>query len=597
MWYVNGKTALKTLGMLALVSVFSACNLQLVGTATITPKSASSEAAVAPLSLSPTSHSMLVGTTHTFSASGGSGSKTFALLSGVGSVDPVTGEYTAPGAAGSAVLRVTDGAGRTADASITVYDALSISPANITLDTNDSTTFIAMGGSGGATFSVIAGGGSIGSGNGLYTAPATPQSVTIRVTDSSGATSDASVTVVNPSVNLEVPIELTGGSRSNTSWITGNFACQTRSFLDTDDFDGVQDYTFEIIASRFDPSSCEFRLKDAAGNVKATLTVPASQSTPLRLSTTFTPNTGADQYWIEVEACSNHNAVTLHGARILVRQQAATKTRLYYPLFFGDQNSTDRNVPSPSVDFNSSGTDSQNLTRLYGLYVKDTSKIATIAAGTPWKFEVGLLTSHGSATAFASLYNRTENAQVTGSQLSTTNASSCAYRAADLANDAVNFDEGDTFEVRTRTSNAGAQSARLYRAMLSVKLTNLSKGEVWYNLMRARQLTSTAIESRARTLIDLSRFKNPAAFIEAIWESHGAGNSGSFEALDHGTADSGVASPATITDALVATSATKSIVRSSEISVTNANRLIPRLNVTEGTVDLTVGRAVVTFER
>ena len=55
-------------------------------------------------------------------ASGGVGPYTYTLLSGptTGSIDPVTGLYTAPATAGTAVIQVTDKTGKSVDATVTV---------------------------------------------------------------------------------------------------------------------------------------------------------------------------------------------------------------------------------------------------------------------------------------------------------------------------------------------------------------------------------------------------------------------------------------------------------------------------------------------
>ena len=72
------------------------------------------------LSISPSATAVAVSSTFTFTASGGVGPYTYVLLSGGGSVDPVTGVYTAPAIAGSAVIRVTDTTDRSVDAVVTV---------------------------------------------------------------------------------------------------------------------------------------------------------------------------------------------------------------------------------------------------------------------------------------------------------------------------------------------------------------------------------------------------------------------------------------------------------------------------------------------
>jgi len=75
-----------------------------------------------PLALSPALAKAPAGGTVTFQASGGAGEYSFALsvnASG-GTIDPSTGEYTAGGAAGTDTVTVTDAAGATRSAQVSV---------------------------------------------------------------------------------------------------------------------------------------------------------------------------------------------------------------------------------------------------------------------------------------------------------------------------------------------------------------------------------------------------------------------------------------------------------------------------------------------
>ncbi|MFO0751119.1 MAG: hypothetical protein U1F43_36420 [Myxococcota bacterium] len=85
----------------------------------------SAEAAVtinAALAISPSTVSVGAGTTQTFTATGGVGAYTFTVASGLGSVTSPGGVYTAPGSASPAVVRVSDAAGHSADAAVTVVN-------------------------------------------------------------------------------------------------------------------------------------------------------------------------------------------------------------------------------------------------------------------------------------------------------------------------------------------------------------------------------------------------------------------------------------------------------------------------------------------
>ena len=72
---------------------------------------------------------------------------------------------------------------------------LTISPATVTVPMSGALTFTATGGKPPYSFARVSGTGSIDAGTGLYTAPPTAGSETVRVTDSKGRRSDAAITV------------------------------------------------------------------------------------------------------------------------------------------------------------------------------------------------------------------------------------------------------------------------------------------------------------------------------------------------------------------------------------------------------------------
>ena len=172
------------------------------------------------LQISPTSQSLSLNSTQAFSATGGVTPITFSLASGLGSVDS-TGLYTASSTPGTTIVRATDSLGNTSDATVNVYGALGISPTSATVAVNNTVAFSAGGGVGPYSYSIFSGTGSINATTGFFTAPAVSGSVTVRVTDSLGATSNAVVTVngalqISPTaqtvlINGSVAFATTGG--------------------------------------------------------------------------------------------------------------------------------------------------------------------------------------------------------------------------------------------------------------------------------------------------------------------------------------------------------------------------------------------------
>jgi hypothetical protein len=79
-----------------------------------------------PLAISPSAITLAAGSTLSFSASGGLTPYSFSLGRGQGTIDASSGFYTAPGEAGIDIVRVTDFAGSTAEATVTVAFRLQV---------------------------------------------------------------------------------------------------------------------------------------------------------------------------------------------------------------------------------------------------------------------------------------------------------------------------------------------------------------------------------------------------------------------------------------------------------------------------------------
>lgn len=150
----------------------------------------------AALALSPASATVAVSTAYQFSGVGGAPPYTFAVTAGGGSVNATTGVYTAPAGAGAATLQITDSLGSVATGSIAIGSALALSPLAPNLALSGQTTFTATGGSPPYFYDVISGNGSMGLLSGVFTAPSTPGSALVRVTDAVGFSQTTVVTTV-----------------------------------------------------------------------------------------------------------------------------------------------------------------------------------------------------------------------------------------------------------------------------------------------------------------------------------------------------------------------------------------------------------------
>jgi alpha-tubulin suppressor-like RCC1 family protein len=149
-----------------------------------------------PLVVSPITYSIIAGDVYNFIATGGYGSYTWSLQQGTGFID-ANGNFEAPIANETDVLRVSDDDGNFAEATITVTKDIAINPTVATLSSNDLISFSSTGGLGSKTYTIV-GSGSINSTTGTFTAPITGGTTVVTVTDSVGATTNATLTLIVP---------------------------------------------------------------------------------------------------------------------------------------------------------------------------------------------------------------------------------------------------------------------------------------------------------------------------------------------------------------------------------------------------------------
>ena len=121
--------------------------------------------------------SVLVGVT------GGQGPFTYKVTSGGGSVDS-SGHFTAPPAAGTSIVSITDSLGSSALVTLTITPPLSISPASVTLtaSSGQSAPFVGMNGIAPYQYSVVSGSGTVNA-QGIFTVGTTSGTSTVQVTD------------------------------------------------------------------------------------------------------------------------------------------------------------------------------------------------------------------------------------------------------------------------------------------------------------------------------------------------------------------------------------------------------------------------------
>lgn len=178
------------------------------------------------LSISPSAITLAATSTVTFSASGGSAPYIFSA--GSGTIDAGTGAYSAPASAGSDTVTVTDSAGATASAAVTVLSTagvLSISPASMSVLTSQTVDFEGAGGIPPYTFlisSVGSGSPTINSSTGFYTAGGSAGTDTIEIRDSATPQNVKTATVTVSAGSADVNYDVTLINDNSATHIGGD---------------------------------------------------------------------------------------------------------------------------------------------------------------------------------------------------------------------------------------------------------------------------------------------------------------------------------------------------------------------------------------
>jgi uncharacterized delta-60 repeat protein len=406
-----------------------------------------------------------------------------------------------------------------------------------------------------------------------------------------------------PGLDLEVPIEMI--DRGVSSQTTEAEHVRSALKLDEADYDGVtENYYFEIVAKNTDTEDRSVYLKDVThGQTKVTISIPADTADPTRFRTAFLPVAGDNEYRIALDGTTSDDQLKTFAARIIVVQANAKKTRIQIPLL-NHGHSGVSNLTDAGTDNTSSTSYTQSTADRFSIWKKNLSVWGDIAAGSPWTLEAVLRSTNASGTASVSLFNKTDNAKVAATEL-TTSSTTPVLTSVDFAGTVTDFGEpdgsghdGDEFEVRHKTSS-GSYTSSLIRAALYVQLTDLNKGEVYWRFSRKVSASSNYTHGYQRVLLTTDNYSKPAVYHEATGRVTGS-NWAWTNLFNAGTSDDGIAgSRVTYTNLFGYPPADRARTRSGNVvdHVTSGNRYIEYAWVyPNGGVEVASGWLVVAFE-
>ncbi len=387
----------------------------------------------------------------------------------------------------------------------------------------------------------------------------------------------------NPNgINIQVPIELVDrGLASSTTAIT--FGRTRTSFNPEDYVAETNTFMLELVADNTNTTTTyTVYLVDSTGVTipDSAVSIPPSTS-GRRFNVVWTPNSSATDYRVRVPATTSANQVKIHSAKIIVEQTNAVATKLYFPLTSGEiagENSSDASSNNANITNTTSTTYTSNT--FMNQWLRNDNNYDTIVAGTPWTLETIINTSSSAGIASAALFDKTAGTLIAGSEVTQTGSTALTLKKASFSGSATNFNNGDTVELRIKSSSA-SYTTRVYKAGLWLKLKYLRKAEVPFRLAGRRSTSSSASLPDGRFLWDEGAWSNPTVF----FQTNAASVNSSVALMDHGNADTGTSS-ATAVSTIVPASSTVAIKRSTALTLTNMDRYWIRHNRTSGTVTL-----------
>jgi len=406
------------------------------------------------------------------------------------------------------------------------------------------------------------------------------------------AVTGGTVTFTQPTADLEVPIEMVDYTLSSAAASATLFE-RTRTSLNPGDYDGTVSYYFEVIGVNTDSVTRSVALVDAFGSTVATVSLPATTTTSTRVRATFSPSGSNNNFRLQLDRTTSNDQLLVQTARMLVNQQNATKTRIYIPLLHRQATDIARTDSATGVDITTSTTYVTPTSDRFGYWTKNSSGWLNLASGTPWTLEAVLSTSNAAGTASIALYNRNSSTVVTASEANVTATTSPQLVSKSFADNATAFSDAAVFDVRIKNSSA-SYTTYVARAGLWVNLNNIVRGEVYYRMERQRGNLATTVFAQHRALLTAVNFSTPLFYFEGTGYNTTASGSG-YSLENHGSNESGIASPTTVTGSTVTFGTTKARVRSAAFNITNGSRYIGRHIRTAGTSALTNANVVVSF--
>jgi hypothetical protein len=243
------------------------------------------------------------------------------------------------------------------------------------------------------------------------------------------------------------------------------------------------------------------------------------------------------------------------------------------------------------VDLSTSTSYQQATPANYSYWTRTDANWSTVSS---YQFEAVMMIASGSYTAYASLFNQTDNTQIAESEVTHTGDTNKALvTSGAFAGNVTNFHDADTYEVRIKTNNA-SNSNQIYRACLYLNMNPIVKGEIHYRVGKSATYSSGIANGSNRHFITTASFSSPVLYHDATIYYSSSGTMTCYVKnvtnTDSGTTGSDA------TNSGLTPGSTKALQRSSAITGTNSgDRFIYDFVRTSGTCVISSQSVVVAF--
>lgn len=355
--------------------------------------------------------------------------------------------------------------------------------------------------------------------------------------------------VTSGQIKLQVPIEMLDIALASSGLEDLVFARSQVSF-DSSDYDGVESYELEIIASNFDTVPRAVSIIDSSDNIVGSIMVPANQNQAIRLKAAVVLHSGRDVYRLLLPRTTYSSDLNVFVARILVNQVNATKTKLYYPLLALDGNSTEDALQSAYTT--SSTSYSEYDQALW--FQRQAQSLYKIEDYNAWELEA-LVATQGTSQGLLGFQNINTNALLPMTET--------RFVSPNIVMASIPFNEGTThFGVPNENQfyravircelNCDDGSVSLYKAGLWVKLKNLKKAQSIFRMNSYAEGISTPVSlTQERVFLDLDSFTSPQVYFHTLARTESLGDQSDTSLLvstdDFGAANISMVSGSTLT--------------------------------------------------